>query len=419
MMQRLTLLGVLGILLFSMGAAFLHPLEETTSPYAKLHLDYGFDVITPFGVDFRYHEIYSRRSPMTRALYDIVYRDVPVLYRYSHPPLHKICMSWVRWFSTETALHIWCATILLASGICLMTWLVIIRLHNKGSGPHWGWYLGIIALLLASYPSLFAFERGNTDVIVLGLITLTVISLITRQWAITGFLLSIAVLTKLYPLFVTSCLGGALMGSWLLTDQKKAYFRSCILPFVIGGLMGGLLVLLPYHKLYHYYLTQVVPGYGPQYVNTPQCVYAHSITVGFGMFGKLGWMAALGAACVGMTIQCLLWLRYQNKQALSLLITTFATAMLLSVYFAQISYDYNLIVGFPLILCLLGLSPLNRDILSNAGLLTLCLGLFTPRWVWQHPSLSVYLAAQCAGLAMILIAILRQSIKLYTHDHIA
>ena len=81
------------------------------------------------------------------------------------------------------------------------------------------------------------------------------------------------------------------------------------------------------------------------------------------------------------------------------------------VYFAQISFDYNLVNMSPLIIMAGVLSCEEKDPLMFAALGILTLGYGLPRWFfalwWPTPGFSVYLVIQVMGMGLMAFCVCR------------
>lgn len=418
---RLNLL--IGILLACLALEFAKPALKILiigDQKADFTVNYGFAVGRQnFGMDFMYHETYVRRSGLEPFLYDVFYPDVSGGYRYYHPPASILSLYWVRWIPESASRGVWGLLVFLGIFLISLMWLrAASRRAPPGTGIHtsWGPLCLAAGLLTLSYPSIFSFERGNTDLIILGTMSAAAWCLAGSRWTLLGFMIGAAVLIKLYPATVAAPVG-LLAGAAIIKGATAGNMRwvGRGLRIGIGALLSLLAIAAPLWPLYKQYLTKVLPSYGPRYVNTPECSYCHSLSTAFDIWG-VGFFVIPLAAGGFVLLRSFLSIADKRSEVgikgtdSGLMdwtgIRAFCFLTALSVYLAQISYDYNLIMAIPLIAVQAFSGGKGRiPFIGSIGLAVYAVGVFLPRWTHEllmtGASWSPYLVIQCAGLTLI------------------
>jgi len=276
------------------------------------------------GLDFQnlwaFHHCALRNAPYARADAGAVCGDAEQR-NMKYPPLFYWSFVWTRALPFHRAIGIWLAA------TAVMMWL---SLRAWGASPL------LIALLLIQFPMLFAFERGNTDAVVVALWTASFVLRRRGRDAAAGALAGLAAAFKVYPLFA------------LLVLAFRVRLR-----FLLGALAALAVAALAFGRQTLEYVHVALV-----YANERPVASLFSHAVGAYYAWPWLWIALLlGAWAITA------W-RGDDELA-------FAGALAVSTFAIPTSYDYNLICAYPLIVVLY-----NR---RNVALIPLLLTITLPR----------------------------------------
>ena len=250
-----------------------------------------------------------------------------------YPPLLFHSVKWVGEFKTfEKARFAWRTFIILGTLVSLLIWLGSISTFFK--------LLPFTGLLFFQFPMLFALERGNNDVLILLSWTLTYLLFSKEKYFWSGVLASICVLMKVYPLFAFLVIFGGLTLSCLrehfYLGEKKTL--NALKLFSMGSLISGLIIIISFNDLWYSWYLRV------SHFSDFEMVVSylnHSVQYFFKakVFGQIIFLAMMGV----WTLHFI----YSKKERRVL---SFAGALAITTYYSAVSYDYNQIVIYPLIL---------------------------------------------------------------------
>jgi hypothetical protein len=321
---------------------------------------------------------------------------------YLYPPLMPYAMSWLLLISRPQAIAIFSLFILVSVFILSYSFLTYFS-ANKGSNA----VNSVIAFLLTmSYPVLFAYERGNNDILVLWIIAGGFLAVIKEKWFILGLLLSLATLLKLYPAVIAAGFGISAL-ALVATGLKNRKFLSPGLQIIGGGLLGAAVVLIPLYDSYRFFLTEYF------FKNTTHLSYVerwnplnHSLNFAFKQNGMI-----LGGLLFLSGTVSLMAAFFKNKK--ETLLFSFCFLATISTYLIPIeSIDYNWFLALPLVACLTYRAE-NDDWFKKPGLLLFLAGSVLPRDLLQYflsdLSLPIFLVLQTAGLTVIALSLLKES----------
>lgn len=305
-----------------------------------------------------------------------------------YPPLLYWLFVWIRPFSMQQAVWIWS---LATAGM-----LVASALFWMGRSARWApAALGTAALVLVQMPTVFAIERGNSDIWVVALWSLAAWSFARRRWFASGLLISVAGLSKVYPLIpgglIVLC---ALIHASLQASRRPLGQASPVngrplamihaARFSAGalvGLIGGFALTLAQSIKYFF---EVLPPWSKAVAVIPGM--SHSIPA---FFPNPLWLkyAIQSALLVIWARAAVLFLRSDPK-------LVFAGLLAISTYFAGVSYDYNLITVYPLILVVLSRQVMGAWSTCEPAwaLLVGLVGFFGNRYLFQDPGVVLYRA---------------------------
>lgn len=281
---------------------------------------------------------------------------------FRYPPALFQSFSWVEWFTFAQALAIWNAVmVILMIGIGMM-WLWLDR------RSHSGWRrLTLVVFwlaLMAQFPFVFAMERSNNDIIPVALWTGAVGLFLWRRYVFSGGLAGLAIALKVYPVVAAAIVVvGMVRPRWTMFGR-----------FVLGGVAGGLLASVFWWDDTVRYVTEILPAFANR---TPSpSVISHPLQA-------LGLPAPVAAGIVltffGSWVVAS-WRRLHHDPLL-----VFAGVLAISTYYSTVSWDYNLITAYPLLLVVTAraLNPERSNawkVASFASVLVIASGrgLFTP-----------------------------------------
>ncbi len=250
-----------------------------------------------------------------------------------YPPLLFHSAKWVGKFETfESARIAWRMFIILGTFLSIFIWL--------GSFSNFLKTLPFTALLFVQFPMLFALERGNNDILVLLSWTFSYFFFSKKKYFLSGVLASICVLMKVYPLFAFSIIYGGLILSCVREavisgdDTRKVVLKK----FSVGALLSGLLILILFKDLWYSWYLRV------SHFSDFEMVVSHlnhsvQYFLKAKIFGKITFLVMMGV-----------WTLHFIYTKRDKRVVTFAGALAVTTYYSAVSYDYNQITIYPLIL---------------------------------------------------------------------
>ncbi len=314
-----------------------------------------------FGLDLghlqAFHTCASRNAPYAASGAECGDPLVPFMV---YPPLLYWSFVWTRWVPLAAARWIWAAFIALGLIWTAFSWTGPER--RGGPAPRGRLAAGLFGVvLLAGFPAMFAMERGNNDILVLLLWTLSLRSFQAERRFMSGLFAGLAVSLKLYPAFAVVVLSAGLLGSTALADRQR---RREVLTVGIGLLLPPALVSLALWDQTAQYLRRL-PDFA---AHLPEVsTYSHSLPATFG--GTPGAASWVSGILLSVWVAAA-WGRCADRPR-----EVFGGALAISTYFAATSYDYNLITVYPILLVLLLRALARRDPTDWASWALLGLGL--------------------------------------------
>jgi hypothetical protein len=248
-----------------------------------------------------------------------------------YPPALYWSFAWLRLVMLQTGVVIWAIVIVLGTLGALIAWL-----PPRMPRP-WRAVFGLfLALLLAQYPLAFAVERGNNDVIVLVAWTLAMRLWLAGSRTASGFVAGAAIALKLYPIFACTVIAVGLA----VNAVRDRASRRAVAAFAAGGAAATALALALLHEQTMYYVTHQLAYFAT--LEAPAAVFSHTLPplapAWNGWLLKAPLLLAWGAAAT----------RLLRRDP----ILVFAGALAITTYFASVSYDYNLLTTYPILLVL-------------------------------------------------------------------
>ena len=300
-----------------------------------------------------------------------------------YPPLLYWSFVWTRFVSFPVAFVVWSAFTVLAMLLAARAWIA--TAGDRGTYLFW-------LLLLAQFPLLFALERGNNDVVVVLGWSLAFLLLARGRVGLSGVLAGSCAALKLYPAIAVAAVAA---GLWRFEPTAR---RRC-LRFAGGAGLALVLAAAALPADTRAYVTDELP----RFANDPApdaWSYSHAMPILVPGHPAVG--LALSAAVVA------LWVFVGMRRLATDPGPVFAGAIAMSTYFASISWDYNLITTYPLLLLLFDRS---REHPFGRAWLLLALGLVAivgDRTLFDGPVLArVHVLLELAWLALTALHFLR------------
>ena len=280
-----------------------------------------------------------------------------------YPPLLYWSFYWTRFLTFKSALWVWGATIAVFVMWSLSVWS---RLY-QGRFRATDWWFA--ALLVVQYPVTFAIERGNSDVVILAMWSAAAFSWVRGSAIIAGFLWAGAAAYKVYPTIALLAVAAGLLVTGLSGVREEIKrFRYALFG---GALLVGFLIGLLFDQ-YTLYVKEVLPVFAQS--DSGPSHYSHSLSFLRESYGT--WAEALARILVLLPWILAAFRCFRSDPAIIL-----AGALASSVYIASTSYDYNLLVTFPLLVLLFQRrAGVVSDLLLAIGL---C-GIVGHRGMWGH-----------------------------------
>lgn len=280
------------------------------------------------GLDFQnldaFHDCAARDNPYLStgaACGDYLDRDM------YYPPMLFWSFAWTRLVSLQAGYLIWVAVSVGAVLLASKAWV--------SKGRHDGTVAIFAVLLLFQFPMLFALERGNNDVLVVVVWTVSALLFMSGRFGWSGLAAGLAVALKLYPAVAVVVVGSGLL--WMAWHHRAwrplmLFALGCIGVVLIAGVALFEQTML---WLAGEFKVLMASGYVPSTAN-------HALA---GIVpGGAGWFLSLPLLVVWMFASAR---RLQSDPAL-----LFAGALAISTYFSSLSNDYNLITAYPLLIML-------------------------------------------------------------------
>lgn len=234
----------------------------------------------------------------------------------------------------------------------------------------------LYAALILQFPTIFALERGNNDILVMIVWTLAMLTWMRRWYVVAGAIGALSFMLKLYPSIPLFILGLAFIGIIQREKRWKSLLTSREFKFCFGFLLGflGLWVLL--HQQNLDYFLKILPEWMKN--RSERGLTTHSI-----------YSVINGSTLIPLilgTVLVVSWTLIAAKKLEDDPVLVFTGLLALSTYFSGISNDYNLITTYPLIaLCWYrSFHGAHKD-LYFAYFAMSFIGAIGIRWFWNTP----------------------------------
>lgn len=294
-----------------------------------LTMPFGLPAALDFQNLWAFHDCFARDTPYAAsgaACGDVQHREM------RYPPLLYWAFAWTRLLTFEAAGQLFMVVVAVGT-LAAVAWWLWRGTGEPGADAADGLFAG---LLMAQYPLLFAVERGNNDVVPLLLWTAAAHLYGGGRRGAAGVVGGLAAITKLYPAF--ACLVVAVGAA--VQAVRRSGARRGFVAFALGGVVAvvaGFVVVwsdsVDYFTVHLPRIAALRPSPAP-FAHPLQNLWAAGGGWVLGVPLLLSWCAASA-------------LTFERDPELS-----FAGGLAISTYFAGVSWDYNLITAYPLLVLL-------------------------------------------------------------------
>lgn len=239
-----------------------------------------------------------------------------------YPPLHYWTFAWTRLLDFKTAVIYLAIAILGVLFFSFAFW-------NRDKKHH-TLFLGVWTLFVLQYPSIFQIERGSNDLPVYLWFIASLWAFEKRNYLWSGLFCALCASTKLYPVFLCA----PLVLVTLFDKDKRRWVWGMFIGLVLAH------ILTPLDSI-NYYL-KVMPAHAS---NDPpifdEATVSHSIR---SIFPSKVWLALLLFFTTLAIYTRRAWQLLSSRP-----VYIYSLGIALSTYFATVSYDYHLILVYPLL----------------------------------------------------------------------
>jgi len=243
-----------------------------------------------------------------------------------YPPLLYWSFAWTRLVTFQAAILLW-------NVFTVLTMLIVARAWigppvDRGACLFW-------TLLLAQFPLVFAVERGNNDIAVVLAWSLAFALFSRGRFFASGMLAGLCAAIKLYPAIAVAVIAA---GTWPFEPTG----RPRCLRFAAGAMLAIVAAVAVLPADTRAYVTDELPRFSS--AEPEAVVYPYSHAVQMLVPEHPDWALALSASLF------VVWSFVGARRLRTDPGPAFAGAIAISTYFAGISWDYNLITAYPLLL---------------------------------------------------------------------
>ena len=224
--QQLIVSGLIGLLLVVYAWVAVLPVFGAHAPRADDFQDYLLAA----------HQLASGGDPYASFVRTHVPWDWSLSSGYLYPPAFAVLLIPLTWVSNDLAVRIW---LILIQAAVVASLVVIYRVIGR---PRRGELLCLVAVLTTFFPLLSSDLTGTMNAILLLLLTVAWAAWRRRQDAVSGAMVGLASVIKLFPLVLVPYL--AWRRHWRLLVALGAT--------LVGGLLLGFVVTSVDHNLYYF-----------------------------------------------------------------------------------------------------------------------------------------------------------------------
>ena len=223
---QVALSGLIGILLAFYAARFLLPLLAPQAPRADDFQDYLFAA----------QQIAAGGDPYANFIHNHVPWDWSLSSGYLYPPAFAVTLIPLTWVSNDLAVRIW---LFLIQAAVLAS---LVMIYRSIGVPRRAEVLAVVAVLTTFFPLANTVLAGTMNSILLLLLTAGWAGWLRRRDVLTGALVGMAAVFKLFPL--------ALLPYLVWRRHWKLVAALCLTG--VGGLAVGLVVTSLDHNIYYF-----------------------------------------------------------------------------------------------------------------------------------------------------------------------
>ena len=223
---QVALSGLIGILLAFYAARFLLPLLAPQAPRADDFQDYLFAA----------QQIAAGGDPYANFIHNHVPWDWSLSSGYLYPPAFAVTLIPLTWVSNDLAVRIW---LFLIQAAVLAS---LVMIYRSIGVPRRAEVLAVVAVLTTFFPLANTVLAGTMNSILLLLLTAGWAGWLRRRDVLTGALVGVAAVFKLFPL--------ALLPYLVWRRHWKLVAALCLTG--VGGLAVGLVVTSLDHNIYYF-----------------------------------------------------------------------------------------------------------------------------------------------------------------------
>lgn len=415
------------IFMFSAILAVLTPILHPKANIFFIHFGFPFHPKI-FGSDFRVHEYMARNILFTPEMYSVKnpFQGEP----YGSPPFLPWFFKWTLLFDVAVTAKIWSGMVLagvFGSVFAVSSWV------SDFSGSIFeriSLYRRTLfsATVILTYPVLFAFERGATDIIFLVLFTASFYCLLrSRFYFLVGCFSSAIVFFKVYPLPYAGTL--FLLSAALIVSgfSRKGYsfrIRQGV-KLLLGQAITAAVIFSMHPQLYWYYAAEVVRSIR-QYV-IPISI-SHSLTAwypqtGYAIFIVLWGIFSASFVAAFLKLNMMISESVSRTEAgdsewMPVGLTALCSIVYLTSFITPAAIDYSLILGLPLMIVLICSKPEEGFPWSAASLWLMVISYSFPRWIIPNMTIpylkgSVYFNMEILSMGLLSVGLIIRIYRIF------
>jgi hypothetical protein len=243
-----------------------------------------------------------------------------------YPPLLYWGFAWLRALSFPVARAVWAVVLAAVFVAAALTWAALASARGRARTVAFG------LALCVQFPAVFAIERGNNDAVVVAIWTLAAVLFVRGRSAAAGAAAAAAAAAKLYPLFACAIVvaGGA------RDVLRRKPIDPALLRWGAGFALAAVLDALLFWTDSVQYAEHVLPTFA---AHLPAAsLHSHSVPATFGSYAPAVSGAVLAA-----------WGFASARRLRECPVDVLAGALAVSTFVARVSFDYNLVTAYPLL----------------------------------------------------------------------
>ncbi|NCN27713.1 hypothetical protein GW915_09075 [bacterium] len=239
-----------------------------------------------------------------------------------YPPLHYWSFAWTRLLGFKEAVIFLAIAI---SGTLIFSYKVWVQKSLESTAV-----FGIWVLLILQYPTIFQIERASNDLPVYIWLLASVVCFKKEKYLLSGLFCALCASTKLYPVFLFAAIGLAS----LLIPRLRMWAVGATSGLILAHIFTPLDTFTYFSKVMPSHAVNDLPlGADALVSHTLQSLHSNHIWIAKAIF------FAVWGGFVWRTI----------KDVMRKPVFIFALGISLCTYYAAVSWDYHLILVYPLL----------------------------------------------------------------------